>query len=103
MIRRQWIPAALVAALLVAGCGDDDEGSSGASADGTTTTEQVVVQAADGGDFNPAEIYKDVSPGVVTVISVFEEGEASLLGPAAGQGSGFVVSREGEILTNAHV
>ena len=70
----------------------------------TTTTEQVVVQAADG-DFNAGQIYEDVAPGVVTVLSIFGGGgEASILGGGgAGQGSGFVVSEEGEIVTNAHV
>jgi S1-C subfamily serine protease len=57
------------------------------------------------GDFNPAQIYKDVSPGVVTITSVFQGGGDSILGggSAAGQGSGFVVDKEGDIVTNAHV
>jgi S1-C subfamily serine protease len=46
--------------------------------------------------FNAAEIYKDVSPGVVTIRSVF--------GAAGGaEGSGFVLDPDGEIVTNAHV
>jgi len=47
--------------------------------------------------FNAAEIYRDVSPGVVTIRSVF--------GGAAGgaEGSGFVLDPNGEIVTNAHV
>jgi S1-C subfamily serine protease len=47
--------------------------------------------------FNAAAIYKDVSPGVVTIRSVF--------GGAAGgaEGSGFVLDPNGEIVTNAHV
>lgn len=45
--------------------------------------------------FEPARIFADRSPGVVTVYSYFA-------GTAA-QGSGFVVSRTGTILTNAHV
>ncbi|MGA8218248.1 MAG: trypsin-like peptidase domain-containing protein, partial [Solirubrobacterales bacterium] len=65
---------------------------------------QVVVQASDG-SFNPAQIYKDVSPGVVTIISVFDSSGNSLLGSgsSAGQGSGFVVDKNGDIVTNTHV
>jgi S1-C subfamily serine protease len=40
---------------------------------------------------------------VVTVLSVFEGGEATLGDTAAGQGSGFVLNDEGEVVTNAHV
>ncbi len=65
----------------------------------------MVIQASDG-SFNPAQIYKDVSPGVVTITSVFNGGGDSVLGgsgTSAGQGSGFVVDKNGDIVTNAHV
>ena len=59
--------------------------------------------------FDPRAIYRDEAPGVVTVISLFGgAGLDSILGGqddegSGGVGSGFVVSRNGEIATNAHV
>jgi S1-C subfamily serine protease len=52
-----------------------------------------------GGAFEPARIYSERSAGVVTIYSFFDSGT----GAAASQGSGFVVSDEGVILTNSHV
>jgi S1-C subfamily serine protease len=99
----QLLPVLLVTGL-VAGCGGGGDDSTTPAASATQTATQVVVQASDG-SFNPAEIYKNVAPGVVTIISVFQGGTSDILGGggSAGQGSGFVVDKDGDIVTNAHV
>ena len=53
-----------------------------------------------GNTFDPATIYRSRSGGVVTIYAHFDERPAS---ENAAQGSGFVISREGYILTSAHV
>ncbi len=95
--------AALATALIATGCGGG--GDTTITESNSSGAQQVVVQASDG-SFNPAQIYKDVSPGVVTIISVFDSNGSSLLGgggSSAGQGSGFVVDKDGDIVTNTHV
>jgi S1-C subfamily serine protease len=53
-----------------------------------------------GNGFDPAAIYRSRNAGVVTVYSYFDDRPP---GEHAAQGSGFVVSKRGEILTSAHV
>jgi S1-C subfamily serine protease len=105
-VRLRVTALAALAAALIAGCGgggNDDTATVSASSS-PTTTQQVVVESS-GGSFNPAQIYRDVAPGVVTITSVFDQSGGSVLGggASAGQGSGFVVDKDGDIVTNAHV
>ena len=51
-----------------------------------------------GNGFDPARIYAARSTGVVTVFAFFDKGD-----PHGAQGSGFVVTESGYILTSAHV
>jgi S1-C subfamily serine protease len=97
--------AAAALALPLASCG----GSSGSDSS-SQTVERTRVQVVEGlgkNGFHPATIYQKLSPGVVTIISIFSGGQSAgdILrgGGSAGQGSGFVIDGGGHVATNAHV
>jgi S1-C subfamily serine protease len=102
---RRLAPALAALAVGAAGCGgatsakDSDQSATAAGSASGASAE------TSSGRFDPAGIYRRQAPGVVTVISEFGDGRGPL-GPGGeqgGQGTGFVVSRSGEVATNAHV
>jgi len=111
-VRRVAALGCALAALVATGCGGGggSDKSQSTAGSGPVTVQNTKVQVVGGGGetagFNPAAIYRQYSPGVVTVISVLPGG-GGLFGGTSGSeealGSGFVVDGAGDVATNAHV
>jgi S1-C subfamily serine protease len=114
-MRRSWSVAGIALAAAVLGgvlsllvakaTGLTDDGTStvyvptNAGFESPGVTEPVSrAQPLLGNGFSPRQIYAARSRGVVTVFALYSEGESR-----ESQGSGFVVSEAGYILTSAHV
>jgi S1-C subfamily serine protease len=98
--------ATLIAALTLAACGGSDTTTTvtAANTGGDAGGSDSVVIKAENGAFDPQTVYADAAPGVVTIREVIGSTGASIFGGGGqGQGSGFVISDDGEIATNAHV
>ena len=89
------------------GCAESQNGSGATDQADSGDAESRVVQSVavepSGKVFNPAEIYENAADGVIAIGAIFGEQSSNPFGAGAAQGSGFVLSEEGEIVTNAHV
>jgi len=106
--RRSLLAGGIAAALALttlAGCSSDGDSSGSQSTSsqsaqsGESPPKAQRTEAIPVGAFDAQGIYERASAGVVTVRSVL----GGPGGVGGGQGSGFVISDEGEIVTNAHV
>ncbi|HEX8205182.1 MAG TPA: trypsin-like peptidase domain-containing protein [Solirubrobacteraceae bacterium] len=112
-MRRAVVPllAALAGALIGGGivaATDDDEGGGDGGTRTTIVQQAPLDTGSEDGGLTPAEIYQRDAPGVVFILAdVVSQSQSpfDFGAPQRGQstGSGFVIDREGNILTNAHV
>jgi S1-C subfamily serine protease len=92
------VAVALTLVVALTGCGNGGETKTvtvgGEGARSAHRQPRVIVETAESG-FDATKVYREASPGVVTIRSVLPTGGA--------EGSGFVLDDKGRIVTNAHV
>jgi S1-C subfamily serine protease len=99
------ILALFLAAGIVTGCGSDSgsgDGGSGEAASSSPESAPAVLDSS-GKEFNPSKVYADTIDGVVSIRSIFGDPEKDIASASAAEGSGFVFTESGDIVTNAHV
>jgi len=115
-VRRRLSLAAVILALalVLAACGGGNNAATTTVTDTATTAATAsgssappAVLDSSGQAFDATKVFHEAAPGVVTILSIFDSGGGGILGggntPSAGQGSGFELNHDGEIVTNAHV
>lgn len=104
-ILRTLLLAALAGALLgLSGCSGQSDQPKAITVTAEAPRKERAATRIDAFGFNPAQVFEQTSGGVVTVRALTAPGgDITAPGAGAAEGSGFVLSERGEIVTNTHV